>query len=352
MGARYGRRPMADSQAVEAQLPAGKAMRRKLFIGLLLGVLVVVGMGLYADGRALLASLTTFNWVLMAPVLGLTLINWLLRFIKWQYYLHLLGHRVPWRPSGQVFLAGFSMAVTPGKFGELLKAVLLRDRVGTPATDTASVVIGERATDFIALVLLAAFGVLTTQHGTVVLAIGAAGSAIFLAVASSERLALWLISILHKLPGGSRIAPKVEALYRSIAKLVRPVPLFWTTALSVTAWACECLGFYLVLKGVGGSPDLATATFVYAFATIFGAVTLLPGGLGATEGSLIGLTFGVFALAGTREAATAAALIIRFATLWFAVIVGLFALGTLQRHPAAADSLTPNAAARQTGPRS
>ncbi|MFT7623172.1 MAG: uncharacterized membrane protein YbhN (UPF0104 family), partial [Myxococcota bacterium] len=92
----------------------------------------------------------------------------------------------------------------------------------------------------------------------------------------------------------------------------------------------ECVGFYLVLGGVaGGTPDLGGATFVYAFATIFGAVTMLPGGLGATEGSLIGLSL-AFGLAATRVAATAGAMIIRFCTLWFAVVVGLCALVVLR----------------------
>ena len=47
---------MADTDALDTQLPARRAMRRKLFIGLLLGVLVLVAMGLYADGRAQLVE--------------------------------------------------------------------------------------------------------------------------------------------------------------------------------------------------------------------------------------------------------------------------------------------------------
>jgi uncharacterized membrane protein YbhN (UPF0104 family) len=92
------------------------------------------------------------------------------------------------------------------------------------------------------------------------------------------------------------------------------------------------VGYHLVLVALPDtSPSLPTAAFIYAFATVFGAVTFLPGGLLATEGSLIGLSGAVFGLAATREAATAGALLIRFATLWFGVLVGFCAWGVFAR---------------------
>ncbi len=305
-------------------------MARKLLVGLLLGVLVLIGMGIYADGRKLLSSLQEFQWWLLAPVIGLTLLNYLLRFGKWHYYLSLLDARPSIADSGLVFLGGLSMAVTPGKLGELLKAVLLRQRAGVAPTLTASVVISERLTDFLALIVLAAFGVYSSGHGVVVLVISIVGSAAILGCLASQRLSGLALRILRALPLGDRIAPKIEALLRATRALSAPGPLLATTAVSVAAWWCECLGFHLVLSGLmGTAPDLGTATFIYAFATIFGAVTMLPGGLGATEGSLIGLTL-AFGLATAEATATAGAMIIRFCTLWFAVLVGLVALAVLR----------------------
>lgn len=303
----------------------------KLIIGLLLGVLVLVGMGLYADGRKLISSLRSFAWWILVPVLALTLLNYALRFLKWHWYLRELGARdVSVADSSLVFLGGLSMAVTPGKLGELLKAVLLRDRCGVPATTTASVVISERVTDFFALIFLAAGGVASSRHGVFVLGVAVVGSLLFLACVASERLAMWGIGLIGQLPGGGRIAPRLSEMYRAMAVLMRPRVLIGATVLSVAAWFCECFGFYLVLRGLpGATPELATATFIYAFATIFGAVTMLPGGLGATEGSLIGLTHSMFGLA-SRQAATAGAMLIRFCTLWFAVLVGMVALAVLK----------------------
>ena len=58
--------------------------------------------------------------------------------------------------------------------------------------------------------------------------------------------------------------------------------------LSVVSWFFECLAFSLILDGLGVVLPLRVATFVYAFASLAGAVSMLPGGLGVAEGSLTG----------------------------------------------------------------
>jgi uncharacterized protein (TIRG00374 family) len=62
------------------------------------------------------------------------------------------------------------------------------------------------------------------------------------------------------------------------------------------------------------------ATFMYSFSTIVGAVSMLPGGLGSTETSLTGLAQLVHV---GKSVAVASTFIIRAATLWYAVLVGI-----------------------------
>ena len=163
------------------------------------------------------------------------------------------------------------------------------------------------------------------------LIVSAVGSAAFLLIISSERLSLSLIALCARFPLGDKIAPKLEQIYRAVARLMRPTPLALATVVSVAAWFCECLGFYIVLSGLADTtPALGVATFIYAFATIFGAVTMLPGGLGVTDGSLVGMAMQM-GLTASKAAATAGAMLIRFCTLWFAVGVGLCALAVLRK---------------------
>ena len=127
----------------------------------------------------------------------------------------------------------------------------------------------------------------------------------------------------------SGVTHKIEAAYESMYKLLLPIPLIIAIVLSLAAWFCECYAFYLVLEGLALKITLFQATFVYAFATLVGAVSMLPGGLGATEGSMTGLLVVLFHE--TRSGAVAATLIVRLCTLWYAVLLGGLALIVTQK---------------------
>ncbi len=308
-----------------------KSLGRSLVGTALLGLLVLLGLMLYGDAAGLGRSLGAFDWAVLPPVLLLSLGNYGLRFFKWQGYLRCLGLRLrPW-PSLLIFGSGFALTVTPGKLGEALKSVLLKEAYGVALARTAPIVVAERFTDFLAVMALAVFGAVAWNYGLNVLVVAATLAAAFVGLLSSPRLARAFLRGLARLPLVRRAAPALGAAYESMAAMLRPWPLLWTTALSVAAWFCEAAGLYLVVNALPGvTCDLATAVFVYAFATLAGAVTLLPGGIGATEGTLVGLLQKVFAVVPRAEDATAATLIIRFCTLWFAVLLGLVALAAFR----------------------
>ncbi len=116
--------------------------------------------------------------------------------------------------------------------------------------------------------------------------------------------------------------------------------------LSFVSWAGEVLAFYLVLIGLGYDGSwmlLLQAAFILPISTLAGAVVLIaPGGLGVAEGGITGL-LQVIVEGTTKSVATLAALIIRFTTLWFGVIVGLIVLAFATRRisAAAADRRSP-----------
>lgn len=304
---------------------------RKLAAGLILGLIVMVGLSVASDARALGACLRAFHWPTYGLVLVLTAVGYGVRFVKWHALLRVLGHRPAVRDSGLVFLAGMSMAATPGKLGELIKAVLLRDRSGVPAADTAAVVIADRATDVLALVLLASSGALSSQYGGAVLGVTLGAVVVFVVIASSEALSTRALALVGRLPKGDRIVPKLEAMRAATAALVRPGPLLMATGLSLVAWAGECYELHLIVSALPDTaPSMTASTFIFAFATLFGAVSMLPGGLGVAEGSMAGLMNGVFHLAPDLATATAATLLVRFSTLWFGVAVGFMAWATLR----------------------
>ena len=128
---------------------------KKLLVLVILTVAVFVGLVGYGDFKGIGNRLAQFPIIHLIAALGLAAANYGLRFLRWSYYLKVLGITVPRGVNVLVFLSGLAMSITPAKVGELLKSYLLRDRTGIPVTNSAPVVIMERLTDVASMVLLA-----------------------------------------------------------------------------------------------------------------------------------------------------------------------------------------------------
>jgi uncharacterized membrane protein YbhN (UPF0104 family) len=310
----------------EAPRSTATAPWRGLLLALGLGLVVYLALGLVTDMGHVATALSRYRWPALMAALALASANYLIRFAKWQFYLHLLRIDLPRLHSLVIFLAGLMMSVTPAKVGEVLRSLLLREAYQVPLERSAPIVVADRLTDLLALLILMSLGAATFHLGWTALVAGSLLCALVLLAVQVPALGSALIGLARRLPviraGGDRIA---EA-YESLRCIGSGRALLWPVFLSVIGWFCECLAFFLIVHGfAGGSIDLFTATFVYALATVAGAVAMLPGGLGATEASMAGLLVALPSGLAAPEAA-AATLLIRVATLWFAVFVGLVAL--------------------------
>jgi uncharacterized protein (TIRG00374 family) len=311
--------------------------RRWLAWGIAIAALLYVAGSVYAGFGSVGGALVRFRWPLYVPVLLLTLLNYSLRFWKWQYLTGRLGVRVPLRDNVAFFAAGLAMVISPGKAGEVLKPWLVRVRTGVPMVTTIPALVTERLTDGMACLALAAISVSTYAGdrawyvwGPIVVIVAGLG------VLSHRGLSLWILHVLARVPGMSAISTKLEEMYLAMRTCVAPLPLVLTVCASLVAWGGECLGYLLVFKGFGIDVSLELATFLYAFATVAGGA--MPGGLGVADGALVGGA--VHLVPGLDDGtAVAAALLIRVATLWFGVVIGAFALirvGSLVERPAQA----------------
>lgn len=303
-----------------------KGLVRKVVLGVAAGIAVYVGFSIWANARDVGAALAQFDWT--AALWGLLLAagNYAVRWVRWEYYLRRLNIRIATRDSVLVFLSGFALTVTPGKLGEAVKALLLRQTHGISATRTAPIVVAERITDLTALLALALAGAFTLPVDRGFLGAGAIAVAVALLLIGSEAMGDRLLSILARVGPLARFIPKLRASHRTAATLLRPGPLLITTVLSVASWFLECLAFWIIVRGLPGARlILPTATFIYAAMTVAGALSFLPGGLGVTEAGMLAL-LGTFATGVGRGGAAAATFVTRACTLWFAVAVGLLAL--------------------------
>ncbi len=302
--------------------------RHAVFVALGVSALVYLVLSLHAEIPNVLEQLRGFRWALLVPILLLSLANYFIRFLRWEYYLRTLDIRIRLRDSLSIFLSGLAMTITPGKVGELLKSLLLKEVAGTPMARSAPVVVAERLTDFLAVVMLAGVGIGTYyQDRWWALALAGAGLVGIIGVLNSERLSLGVVHLVARVPMVGKVAPKLEEAYRATAQILGPSPLIVGLGLALGGWFAECLGYYVVFQGHGVDAPLRLATFLYAFSVIAGIIS--PGGLGVTD-ILLGVGAEELVPGMTPSVGVSTAFVIRLATLWFAVLVGSVALIHLQ----------------------
>jgi uncharacterized membrane protein YbhN (UPF0104 family) len=319
-----------------------KGNLRRLIFALLIGVAIYGAFVLYVGYREIDASLHTFHWSAFAAALGLATLNYLVRFLKWEYYLGLLGVRgVEKVDSLLVFLSGFVLTVTPGKVGEVFKSAVLAQTHSVPVQRTAPIIVAERLTDVIGVVLLIAIGSAGFSGGLPWAAAGAVAVAIGMSLILWRQPMLALIAWLGRRPGRlAALAPKLAESYEGLRIIASPAALLWPTLLSVVAWGSEGVALYVILVGFGANIGPTLAVFFYTTATLAGAIIPVPGGLGVTETMIQEQLVRLGAV--EQAAATSSMILVRFATLWWAVAVGFFALFLLRlRYPALRGDIEP-----------
>jgi len=301
-----------------------KPLQQKLLLTIVITAGLYLAASVWVGWEEITAAMSQFRWWVLPVCLALAFLNYLIRFVKWHYYLHILTIPLSVPQSFQVFLSGFVMAATPGKFGEVFKSYLIKEINQTPMSRSAPIVLAERFTDFLAFLILALLGVTLIPNGTTVFIISIAIVVMVIILVSWKTVMEAMIEWAKCLPVIGTKTGNILTAYESTYLLIAPKPLIGATLISIVSWFMECLAFALVLWGFDAAIPIKEATFIYAFATIMGALLMTPGGVGPTEGTLGGLL--VLLLAVPDGIAASATIIIRICTLWFAVVVGMMAL--------------------------
>ncbi len=304
-----------------------KKLRTGLIFSLALALIVMTAIALYGDLPHLIAAIAHFRWEFLPIILGLTLFNYCGRFLKWQYYLKRLTITLSWRKSLLIFMSGLSMAITPGKVGELLNSYLLKRSTGEPVSRTSPIIMSERLTDGIAMIALSSTGLFLYRYGWELLAVLLACVVAGVLVIQNRRLSLALLAFGGRLPVISRAAQWLGAFYESSYTLLQWRPLLLAISIGTVSWAGECVALYFVFAGLGlgfGFELFVKSMFIMGVSSLIGSASGLPGGLGTADGSMIGLTR--LLLTPSATIGGAATLLIRLCTLWFGLALGVVAL--------------------------
>ncbi|MFZ3170029.1 MAG: lysylphosphatidylglycerol synthase transmembrane domain-containing protein [Candidatus Methanoperedens sp.] len=294
------------------------AKNKFIYIIILFAAAVYILMGIYADFGSLVSIMDEFRWDFFILLLVFTTISYAIRFIKWDLFLKSVDIRLNIRDNLFVFLSGFSMVMTPGKVGEVWKGWLIKDINGEKLNKTVPVVIMDRITDVMGLIFLSMLGIIYYMDGIYIIIVLLLLFSGFLIAVRSKTISGMIIMLLEKRMG--KYAENIKTMHATFERLMKPRGLFAMSLLSAFAWFFECLVMYFAILGFGQSISITLSTFIFSFASLAGAVSMVPGGLGVAEGTISGM----LQYFGTEPAVSVAiTIIVRSVTLWYGTIIGL-----------------------------
>jgi glycosyltransferase 2 family protein len=299
--------------------------KKHLLTGFIIGFIVIVALLIYADLTDVIRVLSGIDLRYVPLIVILAPLNYLFRFIKWNYYLNISGIAPEPRMNRYIFMSGLSMTITPAKVGELLKCYLLKEHAGAPVSKTSSIVMAERITDGISMVILATLGSLAYPYGKIVIPVAAALLLFFITAFHVEPLFKYISNLLLNIKFNFLKKSFVFLIdfQQSAKKLFSICNLLIAVLIGTISWGFEGLIVYLAVKALGGEISVLGSLFVVSLSALIGALSFIPGGLGITEGSIMTLLM----LTGIgKEMAAATTVITRFSTLWLGVSVGVVGL--------------------------
>lgn len=306
--------------------------RRRAAIGIALGAACYIALALWGGVSDFGDALRTMGWGPVAIAFAAATVNYALRFLRWQYFLRLISARVPTLMSLRIYIAGFAMAIVPGRVGEAIRSLYLQPH-GVRVADSIGCFLSERISDLASMLIVMSLAIAAYPP--------ARSTGVALAVLVLAGLAgLWLLRAL--LEGGridraghGKWFEHAASVIVASGRCLAPAPLVVGLMLGVVAWGIEGLALYGLVHASGETASASLSVLAYSFGSIVGALTFLPGGLGGTEATMLA----VFMFGGvSRAVAVASTFVIRVATLWFAVVLGVLAMGTLGSSPESAQS--------------
>jgi uncharacterized protein (TIRG00374 family) len=294
----------------------------------LIGLAAIGGLVVVISPASLGRALGRFNVKLVPLILLLWVAFYLLQGVRWHYLLREIDARLQLRATVLLNMAGQTItALLP--LGDLTRAVLVSEVSEVQfGAAVATVTVQELSYTFM-LILLAGPGVLEARHGTTALVLVLLFMVAVFVILTVPPVFHVVHELVVRIPLLRRFVRQIEQLQlETVALLHRPDTFGWSI-LDLARAVAAVAAFWLIVQGMSpGALDWWKAACVLTVANLGGAISLVPGGIGANEAGVAGLLvlFGV-----DPGTAGAAALLQRAFASGTAAGFGLLAFAVVRR---------------------
>jgi len=295
------------------------------------GILIIIGFvifyvafAIFYDARQFAEGVAKINYYLVIPILLSFTAGLLLKSMRQFLFLKHVKITIPIKQNIIIYVSGLSMLFTPGGLGEMIKSHFLKKKYNQPVSKTLPIVLVERYHDALAILSLLIIFSLATNSSFLVIPI----------VIISILLVVSIILVRRKQVMNSfqKLIQKIKILKtfenhsvdfsETLSSFSAKKIFFSGWAVGVAAWSFDSLGIYLCFQAFDLDFDFLISAVIGLSSILFGAMSLIPGGVGVTEISFVAL---LSAQRIDSSISSTLALFLRLLSIWYATLLGIIA---------------------------
>ena len=255
-------------------------------------------------------------------LIAVSIINssYFIRFLRWRYLISNLGYDIPIKRDFINWIATFAFVATPGRIGELIKINFYKEDFNVPKSQIFSILFFEKISDLLSIIIISFLSLNFVSNFKYDLRIYFLFSLIFLSSYFFKYTPFPKKLIIRFLPNFLDL--NISKLYEVVKKVFHFKNLIISLFIGTLGWLLECFSVYILFDSLNNYDiNFYQATFAHVTSNLVGALSLIPGGVGATEftNSNILLRFGV-----DLDYSIILSFIVRLITIWYGTILGIF----------------------------
>ncbi len=320
-------------------------MKYKTFTLLLFGIAILVIMILFIGPDKIESALILANpWYMVLAVIIQFIIYglWTWRWAINIKAVHISADKIHLFPMLMVGMAINNLTPSARGGGEPIRGYMLGKYSDSFFEKAFATVVADRALDTFPFIVLAILTIVAAllylnlpQYIIYILIIAVVALVIIFSIAIymslnlefGRKVSLWLVNLIKKFSKKEhskleeKVLHSIQGFQNSMRLMVKDRNvLIYNLPLSFLIWFLEIIRVYIVFSAFNVEVSFLIIAAVFTLSSLIGLIPILPGGLGAIDGTMIIL----FSTAGIHPSISAAATIMeRLISFWMTSIIGI-----------------------------
>jgi len=299
-------------------------LKNKAIIIVIIFVVFYVAFAIFYDANQFIESSKQINYYFVIPALLAFTSSILIKSLRQMLFLRHMGIKIPLKQNIIIYLAGLSMLFTPAGMGEMIKSHFLFKKYNHSVSKTLPLVIVERYHDVLAVFCLITIFSIISEITFLTIPIVIIGILLLVSFILVQRKKISPIfqKIIRKVKIFKNLENQSNEFNETLESFSSKKIIFSGWLVGIVAWSFDGLGIFLCFQAFALDFDFLITTVLGLSSILFGALTLIPGGVGVTEVSFVEL----LSLYGIESSVSSSlALFFRLLSIWFATCMGIVA---------------------------